>query len=107
MNLREKIKKILREEISTKLKRRLPDEDLEEGFIESFNIAYRITKNRKLLETHFLEELVYTTISVMMDSFHYRLISTLPEDENWYQEIHNELLNHYKDRIIMMYNENK
>lgn len=44
---------------------------------------------------------------MMMDGIHWRLVSTLPEDEFWYDDIHAELENHYKDRIIQMYNERK
>ena len=39
----------------------------------------------------------------MMDGIHYKLHSTLPEDERWYDDIHQELENHYKNRIEKFY----
>jgi hypothetical protein len=104
MNLQESIRRILREELSPRIRRRVPADEMEKEFIESFNNAYDIIKRRKLLSKTFLE-LTYTTISMMMDSFHWRFVSTLPEDEFWYDEIHNELENHYRERIIKMYKE--
>jgi hypothetical protein len=104
INLQESIRRILREELSPRIRRRVPADEMEKEFIESFNNAYDIIKRRKLLSKTFLE-LTYTTISMMMDSFHWRFVSTLPEDEFWYDEIHNELENHYRERIIKMYKE--
>ena len=42
-----------------------------------------------------------------MEAFHWRFHSTLPEGEFWYDDIHTELENHYRDRITQMYNEKK
>jgi len=105
MNLQETIKRILREELSARVRRRVPYDEMENEFLESFDYAYYLTKRRKVLSTHFLDDLIYTTVSVMMDGIHWRLVSTLPEDEFWYDDIHKELENHYRDRIIQMYNE--
>ena len=105
MNLQESIRRILREELSPRIRRRVPADEMEREFLESFEMAYNITKNRKVLSKHFLDELIYTIASVMMDSFHWGFVSTLPEDEFWYDEIHYELENHYRERIIKMYKE--
>ena len=105
MNLKESIKRILREELSARIKRRLSIDEMENEFLESFEFAYGLTKKRKVLSSHFLDELIYTTVTVMMDSIHWRFVSTLPEDEFWYDDIHQELENHYRNRIIQMYNE--
>ena len=105
MNLKETIRRILREELSPRIRRRVPADEMEREFLESFEMAYNITKNRKVLSKHFLDELIYTIASVMMDSFHWGFVSTLPEDEFWYDEIHYELENHYRERIIKMYKE--
>ena len=105
MNLQENIRRILREELSPRIRRRLSNDEMENEFLESFEGAYRLTKNRKVLSSHFLDELLYTTITFMMDGVHWRFVSTLPEGEFWYDDIHQELENHYKDRIIQMYNE--
>ena len=107
MNLQEQIRRILREELSPRIRRRLSNDEMEKEFLESFDYAYRLTKNRKVLSSHFLDELIYTTVTVMMDSLHWRLYSTLPEDERWYDDIHTELENHYRDRITQMYNERR
>jgi hypothetical protein len=107
MNLQETIRRVLREELSPRIRRRLSNDEMENEFLESFEGAYRLTKNRKVLSSHFLDELVYTTITFMMDGVHWRFVSTLPEDEFWYDDIHKELENHYRDRIIQMYNERK
>ena len=96
---------VLREELSPRVKRRIGSDEMEKEFLESFDSAYRLTKDRKVLRAHFLDELIYTTISIMMDGYHWRFVSTLPEDEFWYDDIHAELENHYRDRIIQMYNE--
>ena len=107
MNLQEQIRRILREELSPRIKRRFSPDELEINFLESFQDAYNLTKKRKVLSSHFLDELVNTTITMMMDGMHYKLHSTLPEYERWYDDIHQKLENHYRDRIIQMYNERK
>jgi len=98
MNLQETIRRILREELSPRVRRRIPYDEMEKEFLESFESAYY---NR----AHSLDGLIYLTISMMMDGIHWMLTSTLPEDEFWYDDIHTELENHYRDRIIQMYNE--
>ena len=107
MNLKEHIKKILNEEISSKVRRRFSSHELENEFSESFDEAYLLTKKRKVLSSHFLNELIDTTISMMMDGLHYKLYSTLPEDEHWYDNIYSDLKRHYKNKIIQKYNEKK
>ena len=82
-------------------------DELENEFSESFNEAYLLTKKRKVLSSHFLNELIDTTISMMMDGLHYKLYSTLPEDEHWYDNIYSDLKRHYKNKIIQKYNEKK
>ena len=98
MNLQESIRRILREELSPRVRRRIPYDEMEKEFLESFKSAY-------YHRAHSLNGLIYLTISMMMDGIHWRLVSTLPEDEFWYDDIHTELENHYRDRIIQMYNE--
>jgi hypothetical protein len=100
MNLQESIKRILREELSPRVRRRIDPYEMEKEFLDSFEFAY-------YKRQHSLDELIYVTISMMMDSIHWKFVSTLPEDEFWYDDIHKELENHYRDRIIQMYNERK
>ena len=104
-NLQENIRRILREELSLRVKRRIDPDEMEKEFLESFDSAYDLTKKRKVLSRHFLDELISTIIIMMMEAFHWRFDSTLPEDEFWYDDIHTELENHYRDRITQMYNE--
>jgi hypothetical protein len=103
MNLQESIRRILREKLTARVRRRIPYDEMENEFFESFDSAYNLTKRKKL----FLDELIYTTITMMMDGIHWRFVSTLPEDEFWYDDIHKELENHYRDRITQMYNERR
>jgi len=103
MNLRESIRRILREKLTARIRRRIPYDEMENEFFESFDSAYNLTKRKKL----FLDELIYTTITMMMDGVHWRFVSTIPEDEFWYDDIHKELENHYRDRITQMYNERR
>ena len=105
MNLQESIRRILREELSLRVRRRIDPDEMEKEFLESFDSAYDLTKKRKVLSRHFLNELISTIIIMMMEAFHWRFDSTLPEDEFWYDDIHTELENHYRDRITQMYNE--
>jgi len=48
MNLQENIRRILREELSARIKRRLSIDEMENEFLESFEGAYRLTKDRKV-----------------------------------------------------------
>lgn len=100
MRIEETIKRILREELSPRVRRRIDPDEMEKEFLESFESAYY---NR----AHSLDGLIYLTISMMMDGLHWRFTNTLPEDEFWYDDIHTELENHYRDRIIQMYSERK
>jgi hypothetical protein len=104
-NLQETIRRILREELSLRVKRRIDPDEMEKEFLESFDYAYKIKKRTKVSPTDFLDELIYSTITILLDGFHWKFVSTLPEDEFWYDDIHTELENHYRDRITQMYNE--
>ena len=105
MNLQESIKRILREELSPRVRRRVDPDEMEKDFLESFDYAYKSKKRAEVLPTDFLDELIYSTITILLDGLHWYFVTTLPEDEFWYDDIHAELENHYRDRIIQMYNE--
>ena len=104
MNLQETIRRILREELSPRVRRRVDPYEMEKEFLDSFEFAY-YGRARSYNRVRSLDELIYTTISMLLDGFHWRFVSTIPEDEFWYDDIHTELENHYRDRIIQMYNE--
>ena len=105
--IRESITRILREELSARVRRRVPSREMEKEFLESFEDAYNLTKRRKISQINFLDELINTTANMMMDGLHWRFVSTLPKNEFWYEDISTELKNHYRDRIAQMYNERK
>ena len=105
MNLQESIRRILREELSPRVRRRINPDEMEKDFLESFDYAYKSKKRAEVLPTDFLDELIYSTITILLDGLHWYFVTTLPEDEFWYDDIHAELENHYRDRIIQMYNE--
>ena len=109
MNLQEHIRRVIREEtkIPLTLLRRFSINELDDEFLESFEFAYNLTKRRKVSTSFFLSELINTTVNVMIDSLHWKLVSTLPDDVFWVDVIRNELENLYRDRIIQMYNETK
>jgi hypothetical protein len=104
-NLQESIRRILREELSPRVRRRIDPDEMEKEFLESFDYAYKIKKRAEVLPTDFLDELIYSTITILLDGLHWNFVTTLPEDEFWYDDIHKELENHYRDRITQMYNE--
>jgi hypothetical protein len=107
MSLQESIRRILREELSPRVRRRIDPYEMEMEFLESFKTAYNIVKKRKVLRKSVLDELIYTTISIMMDSLHRVFNSTLPKNVFWYNDIFSELENYYRDRIIQMYDYNQ
>jgi hypothetical protein len=49
MNLQETIRRVLREELSSRIKRRFSYDEMEKEFLESFDSAYDLTKRRKVL----------------------------------------------------------
>lgn len=107
MNLQENIRRILREErkLSARIRRRFSEDELETEFLESIDLAYDLTKRRKVLRSHFLEELIQTTLNLMIDGLHHTLVTTHPANERWYEDVKNELESYYRNRIIRMYNE--
>lgn len=106
MNLKSNIRRILQEEtkLSSRILRRIPADEMEKEFIESFNFGFELTKKRRISQRFFKDEVIYTTIVNMMDSFHPIFSTTFGENEFWYDDIFNDLKEHYEERIIHMYN---
>ena len=106
--LEESIRKVLREEtinLATIL-RRVHAYDLELEFEESLdmasdNFSYFMFKNRG--EVMDLKNFIDITTSILIDGIHSELISTLPGDVQWYDEVKEALKEHYKDRIEVRY----
>ena len=107
MNLRESIRRIIREErnVPSRLLRRISGDDIEQIFIDCYYEALNdVVDEQFYYETNRLVRLINRTIIYMMDYFHPILSNTIPEGEMWYDEIHNGLERHYKGRIINLYN---
>ena len=106
MEIRNIIKRILREErnLSLRIRRRISNEMLEEKFLEAFEFALKLVKKLKRPSTA-KREVVEVTINYLMDVFHNQFIETLPDDERWYDDVQNELKHYFEDRIIQMYDE--
>jgi hypothetical protein len=106
--IQESIKKILMEETIdiTTILRRVHAHDLEIEFEESLdmasNIMLRIIKKHGKKDMN-LKIFIEITISVLIDGIHSELISTLPGDVQWYDEVKEALKEHYKDRIKVRY----
>jgi len=47
MNLQETIRRVLREELSPRIRRRLSYNEMENEFLESFEFAYGLTKKER------------------------------------------------------------
>ena len=110
MNLKESIKKILREETInlTTILRRVPIDDLEKEFEESLDMASdmmlrNIKKDRGNVMN--LKKFIEVTISILMDGIHHELISSLPFEYHWYEKVMLILRKYYKDRIEVRYEE--
>tara|TARA_R110000868_G_scaffold3712_1_gene23038 strand:+ start:2268 stop:2612 length:345 start_codon:yes stop_codon:yes gene_type:complete len=108
MNLQESIRRILREETSLlpMIRRRVPHDDLEREFIESLDkssgMLVSIRQNGGFIRTKEIFE--HITISMMMDGIHHELHSTTPENSDWYDDVFNNLKDHYRHRINVRYN---
>lgn len=108
MNLKESIRKVLREETIeiTTILRRVPLDDLEREFEESLdmasdNFSYFMFKNNG--RTMDLTRFIDVTTSILMDGIHHLLYRALPEDIQWYDEVKETLTGFYKDRIKTRY----
>jgi hypothetical protein len=108
MNLQEHIRRILREEnnLLPMIRRRVSHDDLEREFIESLDkssgMLVSVSQNGGFIRTQ--ESFEHITISMMMDGIHYELDSTTPENSDWYDDVFNNLRDHYKHRINVRYN---
>ena len=106
--MRERIRHIIKEETNLPLliRRRIPADVLENEFKDSLESAFDLVKRgRDKLFSKFsykklLEHFVYITISMLIDSIHYELYSTLPEDIQWYDDVYKILEKHYRKRIV-------
>jgi hypothetical protein len=111
MNLQENIRRILKEEtnLPALIRRRISFDRIEKEFKESlegaFDMFIRAVKSRKEVFTYQkgLESVIRLTITMLMDSIHYELYSTLPEDIQWYDDVYKILEKHYRSRIIKTY----
>ena len=96
---------ILKEELSPRVRRRVPYDDLEREFSESLEMSSNMLRNTNKEDGSImsLNRFIDVTISILMDGIHYELYSTMPEDSQWYDEAIESLKDYYKDRIKSRY----
>jgi hypothetical protein len=108
MNLQENIRRILKEEtnLPALIRRRISSDVLENEFKYSLESAFDLVKRgrdkqfSRFSYKKLLEHFIYVTISMLIDSIHYELYSTLPEDIQWYDDVYKILEKHYRKRIV-------
>ena len=107
MNLKESIRRILREETIdiTTILRRVHTNDLEREFSESLDMAsnmfFNLNKNGG--GSMNLKRFIDITTSILMDGIHHDLYMSLPFEYEWYNEVQKILKEFYKDRIEVRY----
>jgi hypothetical protein len=111
--MKELIRHIIKEEtkLPALIRRRVSEDELERGFKDSLKDALEMIKRGKdnslslqfLTYQQMLEHFIWLTISMLIDSIHYELFSTIPEDIQWYDEVYNMLEKHYRSRIVDVY----
>jgi hypothetical protein len=88
------------------IRRRIPHDDLEREFIESLDkssgMLVSLSQNGGGIRNY--DRFEHITISMMMDGIHYELHSTTPENSDWYDDVFNNLRDHYRHRINVRYN---
>jgi hypothetical protein len=106
--MKERIRHILKEEtkLPALIRRRIPADLLENEFQDSLKSAFDLIKRgrdkqfSKFSYKKLLEHFVYITIAMLIDGIHYELYSSIPEDVQWYDDVHNALEKHYRKRIV-------
>ena len=104
MNLKESIRRILREEyvITNFIRRRVPMDIIEEEFDSAIlyvsDLYLKRYKNKLSLEEGF-KEYTRLVITVLIDGIHWLLFSQTSDDIEWYDDVFNNLKDYYKDRI--------
>lgn len=104
MNLKESIRKVLREDSSLlpMIRRRVTQDHLEKEFIESLDMASEMLdmsyqRSGGVMD---LDRFISITISILMDGIHYEIFSTTPLDSEWYGDVTRSLKNYFRSRII-------
>ncbi len=109
MNLQETIRRILREETELPLyiRRRVLYDELEREFSESLDMSSNMLRNTNKDDGSImsLNRFIDVTTSILMDGIHHDLISSLPFEYEWYNEVQEILKEFYKDRIEVKYEE--
>lgn len=107
MNLKESIRIILKEEANTLTMILRRTSTLELEFEESLDMASNmlVNINKKGRGIMDLKRFIVVTTSILMDGIHHDLISSLPFEYEWYDEVQKTLKEYYKDRIKTRYEE--
>lgn len=107
--MKELIRHILKEEtkLPAFIRRRIPADVMENEFKDSLKSALAMVKRQDYNRTYqeIREHIVWVTISMLIDSIHYQLYSTLPEDIQWWDDVFKILEKHYRSRIIKVFME--
>lgn len=104
MDLRELIRKSLKEELSIKFKRRFPLDEFEDEFIESFDTFYNMMKKTKpdnLPRRQFLDDLIDGVITNFIIKM--QLKTQSDSNEVFYDELMPEMEKLLRPRIVKLY----
>lgn len=111
MNLKETIRKVLKEESKVPffIRRRVDEEELNREFFESLSSVtawfFREAKSKDNQMT--FDRFRYLTTSMLMDGIHWRLYSSIDDDIQWYDDVFKTLMDHFEDRMKERYDEIK
>ena len=108
MNLKESIRKILKEEtkkLPTFIRRRVSEEDIEEEFESSLDSAremFQREHSRTGIKPD-LDRYKFIVVSMTIDGLHWQLYTSFDENENWHDETFLALSDYFDDKIKKEY----
>ena len=108
MNLKESIRRILKEEtkkLPAFIRRRVSEEDIKEEFESSLDSAREMFQREysRVGTKPDLDRYKYVVISMTMDGLHWQLYTSFDENENWYEETFSALSDYFDDKIKKEY----
>ena len=106
MNLKKTIITILREEnnLNPLITRRVNMEKLDIEFNDALNSASDMYYRNYNVGTS-LAQFRNTVLHMTIDSIHWELYSTMPEDSHWYDDVFHMLRKYFDDKIEERYND--
>ena len=107
MNLKESIKRILKEEtkLPAFIRRRVSQEDIEEEFESSLDSAKEMFQREysRAGTKPDLDRYKFVVISMTIDGLHWQLYTSFDENENWHDETFSALSDYFDDKIKKEY----